>query len=297
MRAHGGDAAFARKLDALFSADSQTTGRDQADITGLIGQYAHGNEPSHHIAYLYAFAGQPWKTQALVRRIVDTMYAPKPDGEIGNDDCGQMSAWLVLSALGFYSVTPGSDQYVIGSPLFPATKIALENGRVFRVGTTDHDRYTGTTGAGHGAYIQSARLNGAAYTKSYLNYRDVAAGGELSFVMGDAPNVSWGAGVADRPSTSIPGPQIVPAPFVTTGSSVFRDRTTVGFGHVESGVELRYTRRQDPPSGPASPRLRPPVDDDGDDDRQRPRPPAERRDQPAVQRDIPQDSRRPARSP
>jgi putative alpha-1,2-mannosidase len=110
MQAHGGPEAFARKLDGLFSADSRTTGRDQADITGLVGQYAHGNEPSHHVAYLDAFAGQPWKTQAMVRRVLDTMYHAQPDGESGNDDCGQMSAWYVLSALGFYPVTPASDQ-------------------------------------------------------------------------------------------------------------------------------------------------------------------------------------------
>jgi predicted alpha-1,2-mannosidase len=249
-RAHGGDAALARKLDGLFSADSRTTGRDQADITGLIGQYAHGNEPSHHIAYLYAFVGQAWKTQWLVRRIIDTMYAPKPDGEIGNDDCGQMSAWFVLSALGFYPVTPGSDQYVIGSPLFPSAQIALENGRVFRVGTT---RTTGTTGKVPGVYIQSARLNGAPYSKAYLNYGEVAAGGEIGFRMGDTPNTAWGAGVDDRPRTSIPGPPIVPAPFVTTGSSVFRERTTVALGHFEPGVELRYTV-DGSPAGAASAR-------------------------------------------
>ncbi len=104
----GGREEFARKLDALFAADSRTTGREQADITGLIGQYAHGNEPSHHMAYLYNYAGQPWKTQARVRQIMDEFYTPTPDGLIGNEDCGQMSAWYVLSAAGFYPVTPGS---------------------------------------------------------------------------------------------------------------------------------------------------------------------------------------------
>jgi len=131
MAALGGREAFARTLDALFDADSALTGREQADITGLVGQYAHGNEPSHHIAYLYALAGQPWKTQAVVRRLIDTMYAARPDGLSGNEDCGQMSAWLVLSALGFYPVAPGSDQYVLGSPLFPAATLNLEDGRRF----------------------------------------------------------------------------------------------------------------------------------------------------------------------
>jgi predicted alpha-1,2-mannosidase len=233
ISAHGGADAFAKKLDGLFSADSKTTGRDQADITGLIGQYAHGNEPSHHIAYLYDFAGQPWKTQAMIRRIVDTMYPHDPDGEIGNDDCGQMSAWLVLSALGFYEVTPGSDQYMIGSPLFSSATIRLENGRSFVV------RANGASP--NAVYIKSARLNGASYTKSYLDYAVVAAGGELVFDMSDTPNRSWGSAAEDRPHTAIPGAPIVAAPFVTSGSSVFRDRTDVALGHIEPDVELRYT--------------------------------------------------------
>ena len=123
MRLMGGREKFASKIDALFTADSQTTGREQADITGMIGQYAHGNEPSHHMAYLYAYAGQPWKTQAMVRRILDTLYANDPDGLSGNEDCGQMSAWYILSALGFYQVAPGSTEYVIGSPLFDSATI------------------------------------------------------------------------------------------------------------------------------------------------------------------------------
>jgi predicted alpha-1,2-mannosidase len=243
----GGPDAFARKLDALFAADTRTTGRDQADITGLVGQYAHGNEPSHHIAYLYGFAGQPWKTQAMVRRIVDTMYAARPDGEIGNDDCGQMSAWLVLSALGFYPVTPGSDQYVIGSPLFPKATIQLESGREFMVATQ-----------GPGVYVQRASLNGQPRTKSYLAYEDVAAGGRLEFALGDAPNTSWGVAPADRPHSAIPGPGIVAVPFVKAGTSVFRGSTNVELGDVEPDVELRYTLDGSPP-GPSARRYDRPI--------------------------------------
>lgn len=262
MRAHGGDEAFARKLDGLFTADSRTTGRNQADITGLIGQYAHGNEPSHHVAYLYAFAGQPWKTQAMVRRIVETLYAPAPDGESGNDDCGQMSAWVVLSMLGFYAVTPGADHYVIGSPVFDRATIALENGRTFVIHTADPGGPSAATGQHTAAapsataprvYIQRASLNGAAYTHAFLRYRDVADGGEILFTMGGQPNTSWGAAPGDRPHTSTPGPAIVPAPFVTTGAGVFRGQTTVGLGHVEPGIELRYTRDGTPASA-TSPR-------------------------------------------
>src|SRR4026207_1755519 len=110
----GGREKFARKLDQMFDAESRTTGREQADITGLIGQYAHGNEPSHHIAYLYGYAGQPWRTQERVHPLTPPLYAPPPRGPPRNPDCGQMSAWYVFTALGFYPVTPGSLEYVIG---------------------------------------------------------------------------------------------------------------------------------------------------------------------------------------
>src|SRR5207247_3076704 len=147
----GGKENFARKLDELFTTDSKTTGREQADITGLIGQYAHGNEPSHHIAYLYDYAGQSWKTQFRVRQIMDNFYTPRPDGLIGNEDCGQMSAWYVLSAAGFYSVTPGSPLYAIGTPLFPEFRFNLENGRSFVI------KARGISA--QNIYIQSATLN------------------------------------------------------------------------------------------------------------------------------------------
>lgn len=233
MRLLGGAGALGRKLDGLFSADSRTTGRNQADITGLIGQYAHGNEPSQHIAYLYAFAGQPWKTQAMVRRIVDTMYTAGPDGLIGNDDCGQMSAWLVWSALGLYPVTPASDEYVLGSPLFPRATIALENGRRFVIRADNV--------SSQDVYVQSATLDGAADTRAFLDYRDVASGGELDLRMGRAPNTSWGAAPDDRPRQATPGPAIVPVPFVASGATVFRGRTTVSLGDAEPGVSLHYT--------------------------------------------------------
>ncbi|HUL72408.1 MAG TPA: GH92 family glycosyl hydrolase [Vicinamibacterales bacterium] len=229
----GGPDALARKLDALFAASSQTTGRDQADITGLVGQYAHGNEPSHHIAYLYDYAGQPWKTQAMVRRLVDTMYSPQPDGEIGNDDCGQMSAWLVFGMLGFYPVTPGSDEYAIGRPVFPRATIHLENGRDFVV------RADGASP--RATYIREAHLNGAAYSKSFLPYAAVSAGGDLVFQMSATPNTSWASGPDDRPHSSIPGPTIVAAPFVAEGSRVFRGQTTVTLGDLEPNLDLRYT--------------------------------------------------------
>ena len=151
----GGRRTFAEKLDRLFAADSRTTGREQADITGLIGQYAHGNEPSHHMAYLYNYVGQPWKTQRRVRQIMNQFYNPEADGLIGNEDCGQMSAWYVFSAAGFYPVTPGSKVYAIGSPLFPTVRLNLENGKTFLIRVVNvSDR---------NLYIQSATLNGQVY--------------------------------------------------------------------------------------------------------------------------------------
>jgi predicted alpha-1,2-mannosidase len=190
MALHGGPGAFARKLDALFDAPSTTTGRQQPDETGMIGQCAHGNEPSHHLAYLYAFAGEPWKTQAVVRRLQLEMYSDRPDGLVGNDDCGQMSAWYVLSALGLYAVTPGSTTYVIGSPLFPRATLNLENGRQFVVRAPN--------AAPAAPYIQSAALNGRPYSKPFLDCADILAGGELVLVMGEKPNPGWGAGPGDR---------------------------------------------------------------------------------------------------
>ena len=133
LNLQGGKDKFAAKLDALFSAKEETTGKVQSDISGLIGQYAHGNEPSHHMAYLYNYAEQAWKTQEKINFIQNNFYTDQPDGLIGNEDCGQMSAWLVMSAMGFYSVTPGSDYYVIGTPQFKKVTIHLENGRTFTV--------------------------------------------------------------------------------------------------------------------------------------------------------------------
>lgn len=229
----GGRDAFTRKLDALFTADSELTGRQQDDITGLIGQYAHGNEPSHHVAYLYAMAGQPWKTQALVRRIMDTMYTDRPDGLAGNEDCGQMSAWLVLSALGFYEVAPGSNQYVIGTPLFPKATIRLESGRTFTVLAP---------GVSESAfYVQGAELDGKPYGKCYLDHATIAAGGTLTLRMGERPNTSWAVRPEDEATTAIAGPKLVPTPFVSTGAVTFPESTRVTLGTAEPVDEIRYT--------------------------------------------------------
>jgi len=149
IRIHGGPEQLSKHMDALFNASTETSGRDQADITGLIGQYAHGNEPSHHMAYLYSVLHEDWKTQSLVHEICNHLYTDRPDGLCGNEDCGQMSAWYVLSAAGFYPITPGLPEFTIGSPQFKSVKFHLENGKTFTIladGVGDDAPYTILTG-------------------------------------------------------------------------------------------------------------------------------------------------------
>ncbi len=233
MEALGGPAAYAAKLDSLFAASQQTTGREQSDITGLIGQYAHGNEPSHHMAYLYAYAGQPWKTQERVREIMDTMYAARPDGLIGNEDCGQMSAWYVLSALGFYSVCPGRAEYAIGTPLFPAAAVQLPGGAVFTIEAL---------GAGPGRpYIQSATLDGAPFERGWITHDEILRGGRLVFEMGAAPNTAWGVGPGKTPVSIMTGPLPRPAPYVSAGETPFRGSTRVSLASPAADAVIRYT--------------------------------------------------------
>ena len=187
----GGDDAFVTKLDSLFSVEGDMGAEASSDISGLIGQYAHGNEPSHHVAYLYPYAGQQWKTAEKVRYIDREFYTDSPDGIIGNEDCGQMSAWYIMSAMGFYQVNPSNGVFVFGSPLFPSLTLRLDNGRSFTV--------TAEGNSDTNIYIQSATLNGQPYEKSYITYDDIMAGGELHFVMGDKPNKAFGATPESRP--------------------------------------------------------------------------------------------------
>jgi predicted alpha-1,2-mannosidase len=233
VRLLGGPERFGKKLDALFSASSKTTGRDQADITGLIGQYAHGNEPSHHMAYLYSYVGQPWKTQAMVRRILDEQYRAAPDGLSGNEDCGQMSAWYVFSALGFYPVAPGSTQYVIGTPAFESAIIRLESGGTFTI------RAPNSSSANK--YIQRARINGEAYDFSFLEHAAIAAGGELVFEMGSEPNVRWGVGRSAAPASAVTDVRVLPAPYVAYGNRVFRGSQNLRLASAEGVAAIHYT--------------------------------------------------------
>lgn len=187
----GGDERFVGKLDSLFVAEGDMGEHASADISGLIGMYAHGNEPSHHVAYLYAYAGQQWKTAEKVSYIQHNFYTDQPEGIIGNEDCGQMSAWHVLSALGLYQVNPSNGIFVFGSPRFEKVTINLPEGKTFTVEAPAASK--------DNKYIQSVRLNGKPYTKSYISYEDIMKGGTLTFEMGSEPNKAFGADVADRP--------------------------------------------------------------------------------------------------
>jgi predicted alpha-1,2-mannosidase len=195
MKMLGGKEHLAIFLDSLFNTSSVLHGRKQPDVSGLVGQYAHGNEPSHQIAYEYDYAGQPWKTQSRIRFIMKNLYRDQPNGLEGNDDCGQMSAWYVFSALGFYPVCPGSDQYAIGSPLVDKAVMHFENGKSFTIKTINNQP--------RNVYINAAKLNGQNYTKSYLTYKDITKGGEIEFTMGATPNQAWGSSDRDVPISKI----------------------------------------------------------------------------------------------
>ncbi|WP_404338288.1 GH92 family glycosyl hydrolase [Sphingomonas sp. MMS12-HWE2-04] len=186
----GGDAKFEAKLDALFTAPSTLPDNAPPDISGLVGQYAHGNEPDQHVPYLYAYVGAPWKTQAMVRQLCTQMYKNDPDGIIGNDDCGQMSAWFVLSALGFYPVDPVEAAYVFGSPLFTRAQVALG------------EKTLAIEAPGNGPdtpYVAAVTWNGRPWTKSWIAHSELVKGGTLRFTMSRTPHRGFGRAPADRP--------------------------------------------------------------------------------------------------
>jgi predicted alpha-1,2-mannosidase len=247
----GGDERFAARLDSLFTTSPKTSGLDLPDVSGLIGQYAHGNEPSHHIAYLYSFAGRPWKTQERVRSIVDGLYHDARDGLCGNEDCGQMSAWYVLSALGFYPVTPGSDVYVIGTPLFREASIDVGGGKRFVVRAKGVSRKK--------IYIQSATLDAKPYAASFIRHGDIVAGGELAFVMGAEPNTSRGIAKSDRPGSAIVDDLILPVPYVAAGARIFSGSTDVALASITGGARIYYTLDGTAPSDARSSLYRDPV--------------------------------------
>ena len=227
----GGNTQLEAQLDKLFTAKAETSGRNQADITGLIGQYAHGNEPSHHMAYLYNFVGKPNKTQEKVHQILTQLYKNDPDGISGNEDCGQMSAWYVFGTLGFYPVTPGSNQYIIGTPLMDKATINLENGNQFTIQANNLSN--------ENKYIASAELNGKPLNHTYINHDDIINGGSLVFNMSNQPS-AWGTHDNDLPKTSIDEHKIVPVPFIAKGDIAFKNSTEIILGNANKEAAIYY---------------------------------------------------------
>ena len=190
VQCFGGDKPFVAKLDSLFILEGKMGADASPDISGLIGQYAHGNEPSHHIIYMYNYVGMPWKAAPKLRQVMNTLYTDGIDGLSGNEDVGQMSAWYILSSMGLYQVEPAGGKYIFGSPLFKKAVVNVGGGKTFTIEAKNN--------SAKNIYIQSAKLNGKTYTRSYIDYKDIMKGGTLEFVMGEKPS-SFGTKAADRP--------------------------------------------------------------------------------------------------
>ena len=226
----GGKEAFTSALDDIFHTDAQVDG-DLVDITGLIGQYAHGNEPSHHIAYLYNYIGQPWKTQAMTRRLLDEMYAPTPEGIVGNEDCGQMSAWYILSSLGLYAVCPGSNEFTFTTPLFEKAILQLANSKTLTI-TANHPEKN--------LYIDKVELNGKEIETNFVTYEQLMGGGELHFSLTDQPNRKRGV-TADSAPYSFTKEAVVSIPYVDKDLNLFMDSVTVNLATATVGATVHYT--------------------------------------------------------
>ena len=190
VKCFGGEKPFVAKLDSLFILEGKMGADASPDISGLIGQYAHGNEPSHHIIYMYNYVGMPWKAALKLRQVMNTLYNDGIDGLSGNEDVGQMSAWYILSSMGLYQVEPAGGKYIFGSPLFNKAVVNVGGGKTFTIEAKNN--------SAKNIYIQSAKLNGKPYTRSYIDYKDIMRGGKLEFVMAEKPS-TFGTKVSDRP--------------------------------------------------------------------------------------------------
>ncbi len=230
IKLYGSKEKMALKLDSLFHVSSQTTGRDQVDISGMIGQYAQGNEPSHHMAFLFNYLGQPWKTAEYVRQI-EAMYTSAPDGLCGNEDCGQMSAWYVMASMGIYQVCPGDNQFTLTSPLFDTVKINFENGKSFTI--VSH--FTKP----NAKYINYAKMDGVDHKKSFINYEELMNGGTLNLIIGDEYTAEWGTG-NDVPKDSLGYNEVVPEPYFENGTITFSDSMQVVLKGYTTHDTIRY---------------------------------------------------------
>ena len=230
----GGEKALEQKLDELFNNKNKLTGREQSDVTGLIGQYAHGNEPSHHIAYLYNQTASPWKTQELTRKIVTELYKNDAvEGLCGNEDCGQMSAWYIMSALGLYPLSPGNDYFELTSPLFDEANIRLENGKTFRLLTKGNVHFN--------PYIQEVTIAGRPLDRSYIMYSEILNAAPLTFLLDKTPNKNLWTKAENRSPSAITKNKIVPLPFVSAPQTVFVNNTSFSLHDLEPAASLWYS--------------------------------------------------------
>jgi putative alpha-1,2-mannosidase len=230
----GGKDKFEAKLDELFTTDAKLSGHDQPDVSGLIGQYAHGNEPSHHIAYLYNFTDSPDKTQLYINRILRDEYSIKPDGLSGNEDCGQMSAWYVMSSLGFYTIAPGQTQYQIGLPQFDKTTIYLENGKKFTITNS------GTEVSLQNIYLQGMVLNKKTYNKLFIDDKDIANGGDFEVYTGRLANKLF-VQELEKPVSKITDELIVPNPYFVAVSKTFKKSFDLEIKCADADAKIYYT--------------------------------------------------------
>ena len=229
MKNYPSKEAFIKALDDLFTLETEMD-IEVSDVTGLKGQYAHGNEPSHHMAYLFSYVGQPWKTQKYTRELLDEMYMPTPDGIIGNEDAGQMSAWYVLSALGFYSVCPGSNEFVLTTPLFDEAVVKLANGKTLTIKAA---------GAAKKHYVKDVALNGQKIDVNYITYDQIMNGGELVYTLSAEPCMERGTAPEAAPY-SLTKADIVPAPYTEAQSYLFEGDLEVEL-KVNADAQIRYT--------------------------------------------------------
>ena len=190
VKLFGSEKRFVSKLDSLFVVEGSLGDNASPDVSGLVGQYAQGNEPSHHVIYMYNYVGQPWKAAQMLRRMMNEMYTDQPDGLSGNEDVGQMSAWYIISTMGLYQVEPSGGKFIIGSPLFDKATLNVGGGKTFTVRAVNN--------SDKNIYVQKVRLNGRSYSKSYINFSDIMRGGTLEVTMGPKPS-KWGTAVKDRP--------------------------------------------------------------------------------------------------